>query len=63
MVQSYEYRLLSKDKTTRSNWEAHLDLRQLECQSLKVFLVPLYHNEYLQMRAMTPMLDIHCTKD
>lgn len=32
LIESYEYRLLIKDKITRSNWEAILNERQQECQ-------------------------------
>ncbi|KAF8887964.1 ribonuclease H-like domain-containing protein [Gymnopilus junonius] len=33
LIESYEYRLMEKGKITRSNWEAHLNLTQLEYAS------------------------------
>jgi len=32
LIEIYEYRLLPKDKVTRSNWEANLNHMQVECQ-------------------------------
>ena len=37
LIESYEYRLLPKGKTTRSNWEAVLDANQRECQNIHSF--------------------------
>ena len=44
LVEAYEYRLLAKGSTTRSNWEAKLDALQIECQpaSLPIFIFVFY---------------------
>jgi len=37
LTEIYEYRLLTKDKITRSNWEASLNPNQVECQYILFF--------------------------
>ena len=41
LVEIYEYRLLPKDKITRSNWEAALSPNQVECQYIFIKYTPL----------------------
>jgi len=42
LVEFYEYRLLPKDKITRSNWEKDLTPSQVECQHMFYFS-PLFY--------------------
>jgi len=49
LIESYEYRLMAKGKTTRSNWEAYLDANQLEYAGNDA------HAGYVIYRKLEPM--------
>lgn len=44
LIEIYEYRLLPKDKITRSNWEAALNPNQVECQYILITFAPPFYS-------------------